>query len=146
ILIATAEGKLVRQVQRMGVFDPHLVRRLLLQVLRENPRRRPARPRGDGADAKTIAELTAGGDLEEARRRLTHVPEADRARAALESLRLDAVDGDLAAVEKGLRALPAAPERDAILAQVLLRRGRPAEVAAIAGLADRPDGRVTLAA
>jgi hypothetical protein len=141
VVIATPEGNLVTRVQRLGVFDPHWLHRFLLKALREHPKRRPPRPRGDGADPATIAALAAGGDLDEARRRLARVPGSE-----VETLRLDAMDGDLAAVEKSLLALPAAPERDALLAEVLLRRGKPAEVVAIAGLEAHPAGRVARAA
>ena len=146
VLVATAEGKLLHRIDRMGVFDPQLVLRTLLALLRKNPRFVPAPARAPATPRAAIDDLVATGAIEEARRRLAHPAAADEAWAAVTRARLDALQGNVEAAETALRGLPPSPDRDALLAEVWVRRAKYAEVLAIPGLATDRLGRVALAA
>ena len=145
LVVATADGKLVHRVERMGVFDARLVHVMLLTLLEKNARFRPDRPKADVPFRQAIHDLAAGGDLEEARRRLLAPPTSDVAWAAVTRARLDFFEGKIAECEAALRGLPPSADRDGLLADELLRRGRCDEAAAVALAADDADGRVALA-
>jgi hypothetical protein len=144
LVVTGPDGKLVHRVERMGVFNPHVVRRALLEVLRRHPRWRPA-PARPGPDLRAaVLDAAACGDVEEALRRLARAaPEDAWARAA--AVRLAAARGPLEEAEAAARALPDGPESRALLAEVLLRRGRPEEVVALPGLEADEAGRAALA-
>lgn len=131
IVFATADGKLLHRVERMGVFNPYLVHRILLAVLRKNPKYLAGGLPPEGAEPRAAAEqLAAGGDFDRARKRL------DKAGGApwtvLARARMDAIEGNLTAAEAAVRGVAADAERDRLLREILVRLGRCEEVAAMA--------------
>src|SRR5262245_17165632 len=145
VVVSTPEGKLVRRVERIGVFDPRLVHRVLLASLRENARYRPAKPKADAELRSAVADRVAGGDLDEARKRLAGAPSGESAWAAVQSARLDAIEGKSGEAAKALAALPSSVERDAALAEVLTRTGTFEEAVKAAGASADPRARTAKA-
>ncbi len=145
LIVSTPDGALVKRVERMGVFNPHVVHRTLLEALRKTPRFRPEPIRASEDFRAGVQDAAACGDHEEARRRCSRPPPGEEAWAAVTAARLSAIEGDLAAAESALREVRDVPERRALLAEIALRRGEDAAVAAMDGLEDDDRGRAALA-
>lgn len=145
VVVATPEGKFVRRLERIGAFEPRGIHRLLLACLRESPRYRPGKPKAAAEFRGAVLDLLAGGDPEEARKRLARPPAPDASWAGVMAAHIDAIEGRLAPAESALRALPPSAERDTALADVCLRRGSFAAALVAAGSSEDPRALVARA-
>ena len=145
VIVSTPDGKLLARLERVGVFEPRSLHRMLLGALRTHSKRHTTKSKTPLDYRGGVGERVESGDFAEARKRLLAPPEADAAWAAVETARLDAIEGALEKAASELAALPASSDRDAVLADVELRRGRFDEALRAAGVLAAPRARVARA-
>ncbi|MHC4136011.1 MAG: hypothetical protein ACYS0K_13610 [Planctomycetota bacterium] len=128
IVFATAEGKLLHRIERMGVFSPYLVHRTLLALLARHPKYKASHlPSAKLPFRELVTQLIDGGNFVRARKRLAKPPDGDADWAVLAAARMDALEGKLDQAEAALRALARSKESDTLLGEILIRRRRCAE-------------------
>jgi hypothetical protein len=145
VVVAKPDGRLVARFERIGVFEPRSLHRLLLAALRDHPKPRPPKTKAPPDFRAGVLDRIEAGDVSEARKRLATPPPADAAWAAVETARLDAIEGSVEPAAKALDAMPASAERDVALAEVELRRGMWKEALDAAGSHRDPAAKVVRA-